>query len=763
MHRILTRFALAATIATLALPLGTIAASADGPTILAIAPTQVLSIQDERFVAGKDTVIRVALSAPVMSDPATQKVVVKLAGAVVATLAPAASGNPAHVLNFACESRPACGDWKAGEYTFEATVGGATLTRTATFKTRQGLSVLAVPLKAFYGPGDIRTVDDAFKKLGDFTRRVYPVAPDAFKWHVGPEIDLSDAKFDTRTNEGQYEIWKALAELQPVECRGTVKPAGVTCYGKIVGFLRDRYGPTASLQGSTYGSPANLVVATDEDAAATVAHEIAHNYGLGDEYASGQFNCNVNPVPATFVGKDFNQQAAGPFSCKVSTSQPYGGPTASGTLVPFADGPYEVGHRGALPDMMTFMGIGTKQAEIWVTRDSWKQLFDQLDPAKASSVTAQQAASPIRYVSVFGEVDLAGAVILEPWHTFTSTTVIPSSTGSTYVVRAVDAAGAVLATSNLAINFHPADAHQGEADDSVHRAPFQTVIAYPTATARYEIMKGTTVVKTITPSRNAPVVNVTAPKTGDSPAGTFKITWTGTDADGDKLTYKVEFSANGKMWEVLKPETTDTQLTEDFATLGGTGSAVSLVRVTATDGFNATVATSTPFTVAAKAPLAEITFPEAFEEFTAGRLVGLEGAGIDFLDEVITANDSLVWTSDIQGTLGNGELLELTNLKVGMHTITLTVTNSLKLTGKASVTLAVHPAGRKVALGDVYALYNLYLGRNPDFATEAGPRVGSDFGQLVDDVRWSEEAEFVLDAGFVPESKSPYTGLTIKR
>ncbi len=54
--------------------------------------------------------------------------------------------------------------------------------------------------------------------------------------------------------------------------------------------------PNGRLQGYTMGSPANIVVASDEDAAATIAHEIAHNFGIGDAYDGGRFS-QANPPP----------------------------------------------------------------------------------------------------------------------------------------------------------------------------------------------------------------------------------------------------------------------------------------------------------------------------------------------------------------------------------------------------------------------------------------------------------------------------------
>lgn len=760
MRRSLRALALVLGVAML-LPVWGTAALADGHSITRIAVTQVLGQQADRYVAGKDTVVRVFLSAAILPDVAAHKLVVKRGGTTVVTLAPTPSASAVRSLVFACPSRADCGDWAAGDYTFEATVGAATASTTATFRTRSRVSILAVPVKANYGAGDVRSPDDSWKKMGEFTRRIYPLAPEDFKWHIGNELDASDIKFNLKTNDGMFELWKALAELQPVECRQAPKPAGVTCYDKIVGFVRDRQGETGSIQGYTMGKPANVVTATDEDAQATVAHEIGHNYALGDEYLGGQYNCAVNPTPAEYVGKDFTQQAAPPFSCTGSTVKawPHGGTGV--TVEAETELPFEIGGRGALPDMTSFMGSGAKQDQNWVSLNTWKQLFDLSDPAKAAAARASAVvtAAAERYISVAGELTgTADTVTLEPWYSYTSTT-HPASTTGAYTIRAVDSAGTVLASSKLDI-----ESDLPEPIPGFDTRFFQASVGYPAATARFEIVRGTTVLKTVTPSRNAPVVAITSPAAGGTMTGTFTVRWTSSDADNDALVHRVEYSPNnGKDWYALIGDLAAKEWTEDFATLPGTGKAEALIRVVASDGLNATTATSTPFIVPAKAPEPEIAFPEtAYDEMTAGQELWLAGGAFDYLDDWV-AETGIVWSSNLQGQLGTGEVVVSTKLQPGTHTITLAATNSLGLKSSLNATIAVFPAGRTVTVADVYAIYKLYLGRFPTYGAETAPRIGTDFGAFVEEVRWSEEALLVQGVGFVPEAKSAYTGRPLPR
>src|SRR5436309_11928943 len=68
-----------------------------------------------KFVAGKDTVIRAFLAAPVEIDPAKTNAAVTRDGQSVATLAPNSYDGPTDVVDFLCPNRDACGNWVAGK------------------------------------------------------------------------------------------------------------------------------------------------------------------------------------------------------------------------------------------------------------------------------------------------------------------------------------------------------------------------------------------------------------------------------------------------------------------------------------------------------------------------------------------------------------------------------------------------------------------------------------------------------------------------
>lgn len=665
---------------------------AQGPQIKNVVVAQVLGNQMGRYVAGKDTAIIALLDQATAADPASQQVVVKLGADTVATLAPTGLPNVPNALFFLCPSRAACGDWKAGDYTFEVKVGAATSTATAKFQDRAGLSVIMLPIKTNYGPGDIRSTTGTWKTLLDFTKLVYPVAPDKWKVKMGHEIDASGDQYNTLTPEGRQALALLVVEAaQQRPCFEQPRPADITCYDSISGFVKDRLGQGGTLQGFAYKViKTNINVESDADAAATVAHEIGHLYSLGDEYQGGAFNCPVNPPPATYVGKDFNNPENQGFSCKESKStEPPQGFTGSAILAN-VDLPFDLSGRGPLPDMTTFMGNGPKQEGFWITPANWSVLFDALDPAKKASAAVTKNAAPAnatqnRWIFAMGSVTKDDKVMVLPWSSFMDTHAHADSTGSAYSLRSVDAAGKPLATDAIKVEFGGLDG-KGDADASL----FELSVPYPDGTAAFQIVKGDKVLKEIKVTANAPTVQITAPKAGETLADkSYTFKWNGSDKDGDKLYYSVEYSVDGQDWITLVENTDKTEATVDLSDLPGSDKPTARIMVSATDGVNATDVESEMFTLAPRAPVVGIDAPAANAAYKVGALVTLQGNAYDYQNGEITGDDTLVWSSDVQGDLGKGETLNLTNLKQGVHIITLKATNSFKLAGSATVTVYI--------------------------------------------------------------------------
>jgi len=166
--------------------------------------------------------------------------------------------------------------------------------------------------------------------------------------------------------------------------------------------------------------------------------------------------------------------------------------------------------------------------------------------------------------------------------------------------------------------------------------------------------------------------------------------WVGLDADGDELTYTVQYSPdNGNSWKPLVIDHTASTLTIDRMSL--TASEYALISVAVSDGINTAVAISDPFRVADNPPLISIYQPGADGlSFDSKQSVMLNVFALDSEDGMLPGA-AIAWYSDLNGLLGTGQSLvvPLANLSAGIHLVTATATDSAGGTASDSVTFGV--------------------------------------------------------------------------
>lgn len=98
--------------------------------------------------------------------------------------------------------------------------------------------------------------------------------------------------------------------------------------------------------------------------------------------------------------------------------------------------------------------------------------------------------------------------------------------------------------------------------------------------------------------------------------------------------------------------------------------------------------TSQTITVNANTPPAvSITAPANGSTFTTGSAVAFAGTATDAEDGNLSS--SIQWNSNISGQLGNGPSIQTSNLAIGTHTITASVTDSGGLPASATITITV--------------------------------------------------------------------------
>jgi hypothetical protein len=132
------------------------------------------------------------------------------------------------------------------------------------------------------------------------------------------------------------------------------------------------------------------------------------------------------------------------------------------------------------------------------------------------------------------------------------------------------------------------------------------------------------------------------------------------------------------------PQTQQQKVTLDLDALPGGENC--LVEVYASDGLATGRARSDPFVVPHKPPRLVIGDPKRNSVAREGALV-LLGAGFDERGRSL-ADDTLVWSSDVDGELGTGPVLEV-SLSPGPHQITLRSRDDQGRVGSTSIEVDV--------------------------------------------------------------------------
>jgi len=503
----------------------------------------------EAFVAEKNTVILVEVDEAVNINPSTQKVEIIKNGEVIATLLPKGIGKTI-LLEFLPRDISVVKGWAAGTYEIKATIGQWTAVRTVQFNKTEPLNILVVPVKANYD-GEVLTCTGLYKTARTFLEQTYPVAEKNINWVIGKELDCSGIEYDLRTDDGCYALWDAAKNLQVKDKDGKDK------YDLILAFVPQRQGAQGNLQGYTYGKPANIITESDEDMEATISHEIAHCYKVGDEYTDGSFNLAVNDPPLGMVGRDFFTGTG----TIVGKNPIFVGDISlgEGSIIDPVLRPYEFGGRGVIETpTISYMGSGGEQASYWTTPIIYEYLYNEF---LSEELVVTNPEEYINLVEVYGVINKDGTVKTDPLYTFTGNKSDITNKG-TYTFAALDSNGEVLSSSKFEASFY-----NPSMNETLDYAPFELYGEFPEGTASFVIKKGNTVLHTIKVSANAPTGAFTVNPNNFMGEQTFK--WEATDADGDNVVAQILYSPDGEELYVIEYDYADTEITLDFEGLEG--------------------------------------------------------------------------------------------------------------------------------------------------------------------------------------------------
>ena len=682
--------------------------------VTSIEVNQALGVQkggNKYYVAGKNTVVQAFLNEAVAIDTTKTYVNVSRTGKQDFKIYAKKVDGQVKTVDFLCKSMTLCENWAAGSYTFQPYINGTagSASSSCEFKTGTKIRVLAVAVTANYGTGGTKSVSDAkLKTMGDFMQTVYPLAEKDLKWTIHETaLDASTAEYNLEKADmtGCKKLSNKLENLIPAICKTSPQSAG--CYDFVVGFIKEAVvqDDGQGMTGFTTGGKAVVVVAGADDAPGTVAHELAHLYGIGDTYdekTQSSIRCSVNPAPDKFGGRDWDKgfpegvvvycDAGRPASTLMASD---GKTVINGAQVAASDHPYEITGRGLLTEMADFMSAsdgGVMQKQVWITKDVYDWLFRRLVTQEAGlkkkTLALAASATAQRFTSFSGSLSKTNTVKLNLWKSYTDTVTLGDSTGvDPLQVRAVNAAGTVVASSAFTVQFFMVSPPRNLAE-----APFQGVINFPADTAKFQIVKDGAVLAELPVSDNLPVVADVTPKAATTLSGSYTMTWTGSDPDGGNLTYTVEYNPDvtntSSAWMILADELETLSWTEDFSLLPGGNHAK--IRVTVNDGVLSASAESAEFIVPLRKPEIFLNELPWGKVYSYGSDLLLVGDAFDPQDEWLP-DEKLKWTSSISGELGSGAELIVSNLPIGTHTITLTATNSAGLSSSATVSVQVTP------------------------------------------------------------------------
>lgn len=187
------------------------------------------------------------------------------------------------------------------------------------------------------------------------------------------------------------------------------------------------------------------------------------------------------------------------------------------------------------------------------------------------------------------------------------------------------------------------------------------------------------------PFNQPPVAAITAPANNSSFAQGASVGFAGTGTDPEDGT----LTGASLVW------------TDNVSGQIGTGTSFSTsslsvgthtITLTATDSQGAKGTATVTIIITSptqnQPPTAHITSPTNNAVLTPGSSVSFAGTGSDPEDGVLTGG-SLVWTDNVSGQIGTGTSFSLTTLAGGVHTVTLTATDSKGATGSATVTFTL--------------------------------------------------------------------------
>jgi hypothetical protein len=303
----------------------------------------------------------------------------------------------------------------------------------------------------------------------------------------------------------------------------------------------------------------------------------------------------------------------------------------------------------------------------WISDFTYEGIRSYLLGGSLMAIQDMMTASNFLIVSGTANLDFSTASISD-MYLISQEATLPLPDPGDWTIVLLDASHQVLAV----YPFEPDELT--DAEDSFGRpALINEIVPWAVGAVRVEIRRGEEVLASRNASLNTPIVDLTTPATNSTvEPGPFVVTWTGTDPDGDELTYSLLHSKDGMAWQTLASGITGSSLqlhTDQIP--GGSGD----LRLIASDGLLTDEDINTNVTFPLHQPSADIILPEPGRVFFPTQQIVLLATGYDLEDGELE-DDQFLWESSIDGNLGSGRSLSTTELTTGDHTIRLIAVDS---------------------------------------------------------------------------------------
>ena len=259
-----------------------------------------------------------------------------------------------------------------------------------------------------------------------------------------------------------------------------------------------------------------------------------------------------------------------------------------------------------------------------------------------------------------------------------------------YVLELRDTSGTIVKSINFEVYRGVASQSTGYSR-AVSKANFAFVVYNPPEYSSFAVTKGGEEISVVNLSDNTPDISISGPKTGQSftANSTIDLSWEGIDSDNDTLRYSLYYSTNGGT--TYRPLQIGIKITSlSFRADKLEGSDQARIGVSVSDGTRSSFAETSVFSISGHSPEVWIETPSAGTVLAERQGFLLDASGYDREDGSLPSS-AFSWTSNIDGNLGTGEFLVLSasRLSSGVHTITVTATDSDLMTAAATVEITI--------------------------------------------------------------------------